>query len=359
VVRLLQGAGDAEFQRRFAEVNARLASEAEELSQGLATGELSKSDDGFALGEDRYRKLVRIQEGLTLPLAEFARMAEGDLSANRSAYEALARRVEETRPRAPALLREAGRTTEDARAFVVEHGIVTMPGEQRPSVRETPPYMRWNQAFLVGPGPFDAEGLEAYYYITLPDRSWPVPKQREYVMTRGELVSTTVHETYPGHFVQGQWLRRAPTRAQKTIDTYSFSEGWAHYVEQMMIDEGFVAESHETRLGQLADALLRDCRFVVSIGIHTQGMTLQAAERRFIDECHQDVATAHEQAVRGTFDPGYFAYTLGKLQILELRAEARRRLGASFSLQRFHDALLSHGSPPIPLIRERVLAELK
>jgi uncharacterized protein (DUF885 family) len=218
--------------------------------------------------------------------------------------------------------------------------------------------MRWNQAFLVASGPFDREGLDAFYYITLPDRSWPAQQRREYLMTRGTLVSTTVHETYPGHFLQGAWARRAPTRVQKSVGSYSFGEGWAHYVEQMMADEGFAADNPDTRLGQLSDALLRDCRFAVSIGLHARAMTLEAAEQRFARECHQDHASAHEQAVRGTFDPGYFAYTLGKLQILALREEARQRLGPRFSLQRFHDALLSHGTSPVPLIHDRVLAEL-
>jgi uncharacterized protein (DUF885 family) len=133
------------------------------------------------------------------------------------------------------------------------------------------------------------------------------------------LLSTTVHEVYPGHFLQGQWERRAPTRVQRIFGSYSFVEGWAHYAEQMMIEEGFGAEDPQNRLGQLADALLRNCRFAASLGIHTEGMTLDQAQKRFQKDCFQDKATAREQAVRGTFDPGYFAYTLGKVQILELR----------------------------------------
>ena len=142
-------------------------------------------------------------------------------------------------------------------------------------------------------------------------------------------------------------------------DSYSFTEGWAHYVEQMMSDEGFGADDPQNRLGQLNDALLRNCRFVVSIGIHTGGMTLPEAERRFVEDCHQDRAGAREQAIRGTFDPGYFAYTLGKLQLLELRHDAERRLGARFDLRAFHDAVLAHGAPPIALIRDRVLGDLE
>jgi uncharacterized protein (DUF885 family) len=140
--------------------------------------------------------------------------------------------------------------------------------------------------------------------------------------------------------------------------SYSFVEGWAHYGEQLMIEAGFEAHDPETLLGQLRDALARNCRYVVSIGVHAEGMTMVEAERRFVEDCHQDGATARQNARRATFDPGYFAYTLGKLQILSLREEAQRRLGKAFSLGRFHDELLSHGAPPISLIRERVLGDL-
>jgi hypothetical protein len=358
VVRLLKGVGDPGFQRRFADTNAALAGEAAAIAQHLAEVELGRSDMGYPLGAERYAAFVKIQEGLSLPLDEFAKMAEGDLAANKQAFEKLSRTVLAKRPRVRELLPQAAQMTEAARRFVQEWNIATVPSGAPPQVRETPPFMRWNQAFLVGPGPFERPDLESYYYITLPDRAWPPAKQHEYLMTLGTLVSTTVHETYPGHYLHGLWMTRAPTRAQKAVASYSFSEGWAHYSEQMMVDAGFAAELPEARLGQLSDALLRNCRFVVSIGLHTQGMTLEAAERRFIDDCHQDAASAHEQAVRGTFDPGYFAYTLGKLQILALREEASAKLGPSFSLQRFHDALLSHGSAPVPLIRDRVLAQL-
>jgi uncharacterized protein (DUF885 family) len=157
--------------------------------------------------------------------------------------------------------------------------------------------------------------------------------------------------------VQGRWAARAPTRVEKAYASYSFVEGWAHYAEAMLIDEGFGKDDPANELAMLHGALLRNCRFAASVAIHTQGMTVDEVEKRFISDCHQDVATAHEQAVRGTFDPGYFAYTLGKLQILALREEAKRRLGERFSLRRFHDAILSHGSPPLALIHDRVIAE--
>ncbi|WP_044987050.1 DUF885 domain-containing protein [Sorangium cellulosum] len=359
VVKLLKGVGDAAFQADLEETNAALADAAERLAEHLAKVELPKGDASHVLGEARYKKLLLAQEGLSIPLAEFKRMGEEDLAANKAAYQELARKVKPTRPKAEQLLAEATRVMEASRRFVVDRGIVSLPSDERAIVKETPPYMRWNSAFLDAPGPFERKGLEAFYYITKPDPSWPKKEQEEYVMPRGTLLSTTVHEVYPGHFVQGLWVNRAPTEAQRMFESYSFVEGWAHYAEQMMIEQGFGKEDPQSRLGQLADALLRNCRVVVSLGVHAEGMGLDEAERRFVDDCAQDRATAREQALRATFDPGYFAYTLGKLQILKLREEAKAAQGAAFSLRRFHDALLAHGSPPLPLIRERVLAELE
>ncbi len=198
----------------------------------------------------------------------------------------------------------------------------------------------------------------AYYQITLPGRSMPEKMRREYLGTMGDLLGTTIHEVYPGHFVQGRWAERAPTRVQRAYASYSFVEGWAHYSEQLMIDEGFGRSDPANELAMRRGALLRNCRFWASIALHVKGMTVDEVAQRFRGDCHQDAATAEEQAVRGTFDPGYFAYTLGKLQILALRREAKAKLGSAFSLRAFHDALLSHGAPPIALIHDAVLASL-
>ncbi len=246
---------------------------------------------------------------------------------------------------------------QNARKFVVERAIVTLQSRDEATVRETPPYKRWNAASIEMSGPFE-QIRSAFYYLTIPDNSWPPKKRDGYLGTLGDLLGTTIHEVYPGHFVQGRWQEHAPTRVQMAVDNYAFVEGWAHYAEQMMIDQGFGKDDPSNELAMLHGALLRNCRFSASVAIHTRGATVEQAAKRFVEDCHQDDATAREQAVRGTFDPGYFAYTLGKLQILALRDEAKAKLGAKFSLQRFHDALLSHGAPPIALVHDRVLREL-
>ena len=362
VPRQLAGVGTAAFQEKLSRTNEALAAAAMGLSEHLAKVEVKKGDDSHVLGPERYRKLLEVQEGLHLSLAELSKMGEDDLLANKRAYEALAKRNVKLAPiKQAALFEEAGQLTARARRFLVDKKIVTIPSEDQAVVKETPPFMRWNAAFLDAPGPFEEKALRGFFYITLPDPSWSKKEQEEYIAPHGVLLSTTVHEVYPGHFLQGLWQKRAPTRVQKLLTSYSFVEGWAHYGEQMMIEEGFGAEGgagDESHLGQLSDALLRNCRVVASLGLHTAKMTLAQAEKRFIQDCHQDRATARENAVRGTFDPGYFAYTLGKLQILALRDEAKKRLGPRFSLQRFHDALLAHGAPALPLIRDRILHEI-
>jgi hypothetical protein len=354
----LDGVADAALKDETKALATALAGEADAIATRLETEELPKADQSHVLGRERFEHLLLAQEALATPIEDLERMAEQDLARNKAQYEELTRTVSRSRPSASELLDEVRRAVDGARSFVIDRRVVTLPSEPHVEVRETPPFMRWNSAFLSAGGVFDAADLPAYFYVTLPDPSWPSKEQAEYVMSRGEMVSVSTHEVFPGHYLHGLWQRNAPTFVQKVSRSYSFVEGWAHYAEQMMVDEGFGSDQPEARLGQVVDALLRNCRFVASIGIHVRGMSIDEAKRRFVDDCKQDEAGARQQAIRGTFDPGYFAYTLGKLQIMELRAEARQKLGERFDLGKFHDALLAHGAPPVALIRDRVLETL-
>jgi hypothetical protein len=359
VVKILEDVKDPALKSSSIELVKKLADEAQAVHERLDKSELGRADASHVLGVERYKKLLSVQEALDIDLGEFEKMAQADLEKNKTAYEELQKSgLVEKRPTGAELLTVARTLVVDSKAFIEKKNVVTIPKEGKLQVSESPPYMRWNSAFLNAPGPFDPATLTSYYYITLPNPEWSSREQEEYVMTYGSLSSTSVHEVFPGHFLQGMRARKAPTRAQLMLGSYSFIEGWAHYAEQMMVEEGFGAELPENRLGQLSDALLRNCRFTVSIALHTKNMTPREAEDRFVKDCKQDRATAKQQAARGTFDPGYFAYTLGKLQIIELREEAKEMLGKKFDLKKFHDALLSHGSPPVPLIRDRVLHEI-
>jgi uncharacterized protein (DUF885 family) len=266
----------------------KLADRADTLAKHLREVELPRADDSHVLGRERFKRLLAVQEALDVDLSQLEQSAEEDLRRNKAAYEALvAKGVTPKRPSPSELLGVARKMTKDARSFIVDKALVSIPEEGRFVVEETPPYMQWNSAFLNGPGPFDRPDLAAFYYITLPDPAWDAKKQEEYLMPLGTLLATSVHEVYPGHYLQSLWIRKAPTKAQQMLGSYSFIEGWAHYTEQLMIEEGFGSEDPERALGQLGDALLRNCRYVVSIGLHTKGMSLAEAERRFAEDCKQ------------------------------------------------------------------------
>lgn len=360
VVAQTKAVTDEALRREVEVTSLALAREAEALAKHLREVELPKADESHVLGAAKYRAFLEAQEGWVGSLDDFRAQGVADLERNKLAMKAAlaVKGAKPTRPKVSEYLGVASGIMRDARAFVVERKLVDIPSDEACVTRETPPYMRWNSAFLSGPGPFDAPGLAAYYYITLPSPSWPKREQEEYVMPRGTLVSTTVHEVWPGHFLQGLWAKRAPTRTQAVFSAYSFVEGWAHYVEEMMLEEGFGASDPQAKVGQLSDALLRNCRWVASVGVHADGKSLEWAAERFARDCFQDKQTAREQATRATFDPGYFAYTFGKRALLDLRAEVKRRKGAAFDLRAFHAAVLSHGAPPLPLLRERVLRDL-
>ncbi|MEQ9324670.1 MAG: DUF885 domain-containing protein, partial [Polyangiaceae bacterium] len=300
---------DGPLKERFAKSNAALAVAAAEVAERLEKEWLPRADEkSHVLGREGFARFVKAQEGRAIPLETFEAMAEKDLARNKAAYEALAKKVKVTRPQASALLETATDLMNASRQFVIDRDLISIPSDDRCKLEETPPFMRWNAAFLNMAGPFDA-AKEAYYYITLPDPSWPKAEQEGYIFPHGVLSSTTIHEVYPGHFLHGLFIRQAPSRVQKLFDSYSFTEGWAHYVEEMMIEEGWAEKEPRRHLGQLSDALLRNCRFVAALALHAKGHSLEQVAERFEKDCFQDKATAREQAVRGTFDPGYFAYT--------------------------------------------------
>ncbi len=326
----------------------------------------AQATDDFALGEAAFLKNIAVNEGVAYTLAELSRMAEENYRANHAAYVATAKLIDpnktveevsalvasERLPDGDAVIAAARRQLEETRVFVEEKGLVTIGSDDRATVEVTPPFMRWNSAFLDQAGPFEtAPG--SFYYITPPDPTWPKEVQDGYLLYEGDLLSTTIHEVYPGHFVHGLQMRRAASRAQKLFESYAFVEGWAHYVEEMMFEAGYGAGDPRLKLGQLSNALLRNCRFLAAIGLHTAGMTVAQADALFREKCFIDAGNAKQQAYRGTFDPGYLSYTLGKIQILELRArfQAERK---ETKLGPFHDWLLSFGSAPVGLIGKRL-----
>ena len=327
---------------------------------------LPRANDDFRLGEQQLLKLLAVNEGLTKSLTDLRAMAQQDYDRNHTALVQLAASMEPGVPveevvahvankRLPAaqVLAVAETQLTTLRAFLVEKDIISLPGDDQARVMVTPPFLRYNSAFLSSPGPLETQGRVSFYYITPPDPAWSSEKQAAYLPFEGDLAATSIHEVYPGHFVHSLHQRHAPTRAQQLLGSYAFTEGWAHYAEQMVLDQGYGADDPGMRVGQLTNALLRNCRFLATLGLHVDGMSVDAAQRLFQEKCLVDEGNAQQQALRGTYDPGYFSYTLGKLQILALR---HRYMEAhpDASLRAFHDWLLGFGAAPVALIEKRL-----
>jgi hypothetical protein len=254
-------------------------------------------------------------------------------------------------------------------AFINEHHIITLPGDRRPTLQETPPFERaTTMASMDTPGPFEKVATEAYFNVTLPGPH-DSPEEIAGLMAGfnvGTIVSTSIHEAFPGHFVQYLWEQRAPSKIRRVLSANTNVEGWAHYTEQMMLDEGYaqpgvgakdLRESRLIRLGQLQDALLRDARFVAGIQMHRGTFTLEQARQFFVKEGFQSPKIAEIETKRGTADPTYLYYTLGKLQIMKLREDLRKKQGAAFSIGKFHDDFMSQGYPPIAIVRRALLGD--
>jgi uncharacterized protein (DUF885 family) len=334
---------------------------------------LKRSSGEFAFGESTYRKKLSADEMIDQPLDELLSIAERDLRKNQAAFAETARRidpkgspqdvlatVQADHPPAAKLLSVTQGELDAIRQFMADHHIVTVPDAPPARVQETPPFLRaTTSASMEIPGPFETVATEAYYNMTLPDPKASAADTREFMKQwfYAAIANVSVHEVWPGHYLQFLYARTFPSDVRKVFGANSNSEGWAHYSEQMVMDEGFHADDPRYRLAQLQDALLRDARFIVGIRLHTKGMTVPQAEEFFVKEGYQPAPVARSEAKRGTADATYGYYTMGKLMILKLREDYKAKIGAEYSLQKFHDAFIRLGPLPLPLIRKAMLGE--
>lgn len=347
---------------------------------------LPKASNTFALGVKGFSARLRA-EAMDLTPNEVLDLGLAQLHREQAQFASAAREIDPTKPpidvfkaiqsehpTAEGLIPDTSRDLDMIRKYVIDQNLVTIPSEVRAIVRETlPPFRATSFASMDTPGPFETKATEAYYYVTPVEPEWP-PAQKEEWLTAFNTFTTdvvSIHEAYPGHYVQFLALNASKaSEIAKIYNSYAFVEGWAHYTEQMILDSGFPdgplgpgatqeqrLRAAKFRLAQSDEALLRLCRLCVAIQMHTQGMTVEQGTRFFIDNCYYETKPAASEAIRGTFDPGYCFYTLGKLQILKLRQDWQAQEGDQFSIQRFHDALLSHGAPPIRLLREQLLKD--
>jgi uncharacterized protein (DUF885 family) len=312
--------------------------------------------------------MIRDKEGLDISIERLDEIGKADLERNLAAMTAAAKQVNakkpvakviaqvaRDKPKADKVLDLAREQSATMRQFLIDEKIVTIPSEDVAEVRESPPFMRWNFAFLSSAGAFEKKPLPSFYYISPPDPKWPKAEQKAYIPFRSDLLFTTIHELWPGHFLHALHAKQNPSKVLKTFCSYAMSEGWAHYTEEMMLEAGVGAGDPKVQIGELTNALLRNARFVSAIGLHARGMTVDESIELFQTKAFSDKGTAKQQAVRGTFDAGYLNYTLGKLMIRKLRDDWTGSRGGRAAWKEFHDTFLRYGGPPIPLVRRAML----
>jgi uncharacterized protein (DUF885 family) len=382
-------ATDPATKAAFAKSNAAVIEALKSYAAWMRSDLLLRSNGDYKLGADTFAKKLSYDEMVDIPLDRLLEVAYADLHRNQAEFARVAKEVDPSKtPQevlaelatihpAPDKLLDAFHNTFDSLiTFIRANHIITIPSDVQPTLEETPPFMRaTTQASMDSPGPFETHSKKAYFNVTLPEKDWTPAHIAEHMaaFNAGTIVSTSVHEAYPGHYVQFLWQDQFPSKVRKLIGANTNVEGWAHYCEQMMLDEGYAAASPNAtpaqvreakliRLGQLQDALLRDARFVVSIKLHTgQGepggtpWTIDRAEDFFVKEGYQSHSVGEVETKRGTSDATYLYYTLGKLEIMKLREDLKQKQGAAFSLQQFHNDFMLQGLAPIKIIRKAML----
>ena len=365
VPKVFAGVKDPALQKEFKTANDSAITAMKSLAAYLASLRATQTES-FAMGAKLFQEMLYATERVDTPLDELKKIAQADLDRNlaaladacakfapgKSVNECVAK-ASANKPLKPAV-QEATDELATLRSFIEQKGVVTIPGPEQARVHESPPYQRWNFAYINIPGPYE-KNLPSTYYISPPDPAWSKKEQMDYLPGKAQLLFTTVHEVWPGHFLQFLHANRSPSKFGQVFVGYAFAEGWAHYAEEMMYDEGLGNNDPETHIGQLLEALLRNVRFVSAIGLHTGGMTVAESEKMFVEQGHQDAGNAKQQAARGTFDPAYLNYTMGKLMIRKLRDDWAASRGGKAAWKQFHDEFLKFGGPPIPLVRKAML----
>ncbi len=381
-------ATDAVTKAEFAKTNVAVVEALKSYGAWMKTDLLPRSNGDFRLGADTFQKKLAYDEMVDLPLDRLLQIAMDDLHKNQAEFARVAKLVDPSNtpqqvlaelanihPAPDQLLNAFHGTFDSLIAFIRGNHIITIPSDVQPTLEETPPFMRATTfASMDSPGPFETHSAKAYFNVTLPEKDWTPEHVAEHMASFnvGTIISTSVHEAYPGHYIQFLWVPRFGSTIRKLLGANTNIEGWAHYCEQMILDQGYAAapanatpeqlrQARLIRLGQIQDALLRDARFVNSIKLHTgQGepagkWTIEQAEDFFVTQGYQSRSVAEVETKRGTGDPTYLYYTLGKLEIMKLREDVKTKQGAAFSLQQFHDDFMRQGFAPIKVIRKAML----
>jgi uncharacterized protein (DUF885 family) len=375
-----EAATDAEAKAAFSKSNAAVIDALKSYSVWMKSDLLPRSNGDYKLGADTFAKKLRYDEMVDIPLDRLLQIAFDDLHKNQAEFARIAKEVDPAKtpqqiltelasihPAPDKLLSTFQDTFASLITFIDTHHIITIPSKVEPTLEETPPFMRaTTQASMDPPGPFETHSTKAYFNVTLPEKNWTAQHISEHMaaFNVGTVISTSVHEAYPGHYVQFLWMPQFPSNIRKILGANTNIEGWAHYCEQMMLDQGYgqpgmgakdEREAKLIRLGQLQDALLRDARFVNSIKLHTGQFTFDQAVDFFVTDGYQSHSVALMETKRGTADATYLYYTLGKLEIMKLRADMMKKQGPAFNLEQFHNDFMRQGFAPIKVIRKAML----
>ena len=366
VVKVFADVKDEQLQNDFKQANDGAVKAVKDFDAWLGEQERA-ANNNFALGPDKFKAMLKQTEGVDIDLVQLEQIARQDLDRNTNALkdecskfapgQTLAQCVAKAsadKAQGTNVVDMASNQLADLRKFIQEKDVVTIPGTEEAKVAQAPPYKAWNFAYINIPGPYETN-LPSVYYVSPPDPTWPKEKQDAYVPGKGSLLFTSVHEVYPGHFVQFLHANRSSSKFGQVFVGYAFAEGWAHYCEEMMYDAGLGQGDPEMHIGQLEEALLRNVRFISAIGLHTKGVTVEESKKMFLEQAFQDEGNAEQQANRGTFDPAYLNYTMGKLMIRKLREDWTASRGGHSAWKQFHDQFLSYGGPPIPLVRKAMM----
>src|SRR5436190_372248 len=368
VIKVFGPVKDEAAQKEFKEANDAAIKAVKDFDTWLAEQESSGTND-FALGPEKFKLMLKQTEGVDIDLAQLEEIGKKDLQRNLDAMKAECEKYApgktliECSDKATASKAEATNVVDaatsqltDLRKFIQEKDVVTIPGTEELKVAQAPPYKAWNFAYIEIPGPYETN-LPSIYYVSPPDPKWDKKKQDEYVPGKGSLLFTSVHEGYPGHFVQFLHANRAKSKFGQVFVGYAFAEGWAHYTEEMMYDAGLGQGDSELHIGQLQEALLRNVRFLSAIGLHTKGMTVEESKKMFIEQGLRSEGEAEQQSARGTFDTAYLNYTMGKLMIKKLREDWTASRGGRSAWKQFHDTFLTYGGPQIPMVRKAMMGK--
>jgi uncharacterized protein (DUF885 family) len=363
--------GDRALLNRFEKANNEAIAALESTVQYLRRDLLPKSKGNYAIGPKAFRLKLQYEEMVDEPLDRILAIGEANLEKDYRDFVATARQINpnltpsevmksitQNHPTAATLLPSARDMLAGLRDLLARKSIIKLPATDLPIVAETPPYARSGSfASMDTPGPYERNAREAFYYITPPEADWTPQHVEEHLraFSRPVMDLISVHEVYPGHYTQFLFVKQFPTKTRKLVVCGTNVEGWAHYTEQMMIEEGLGNGDPRFRLAQLSEALVRDARFVTGIKLHTQGWTVEQGTKLFMERAFQERANGFEEARRGAYNPTYLYYTLGKLQIYKLRADYQRAKGSAYSLEQFHDDFVKQGGIPIKLMRRILL----